>query len=70
MVAQEGGYYESPFRGKRGATQGDPLSPNIFNVVVDAVVFHWESLVAEREGGDISGDDGDMEPMARRTIRG
>ena len=22
-------------------TQGDPLSPTIFNVVVDAVVLHW-----------------------------
>ena len=43
-------------------TQGDPLSPIIFNVVVYVVVRHWESLlVAEREegeGGESSGDEG------------
>ena len=31
-------------------TQGDPLSPTIFNVVVDAVVQHWVTVViAESE---------------------
>ena len=38
MVAQAGGYYGTGFKGARGVTQGDPLSPTIFNVVVDAVV--------------------------------
>ena len=28
-------------------TQGDPLSPTIFNVVVDAVVCHWVTLAVE-----------------------
>ena len=28
-------------------TQGDPLSPTIFNVVVDAVVRHWVTLAAK-----------------------
>ena len=35
-------------------TQGDPLSPTIFNVVVDAVVRHWVTLAvaeAEKRGG-------------------
>ena len=35
-------------------TQGDPLSPTIFNVVVDAVVRHWLILAveeAETRGG-------------------
>ena len=32
-------------------TQGEPLSPTIFNVVADAVVHHWISLVAEGEEG-------------------
>ena len=32
-------------------TQGDPLSPTIFNVVVDAVVRHWVEVMVEREGG-------------------
>ena len=41
MVARAGGYYRIAFQGARGVTQGDPLSPTIFNVVVDAVVRHW-----------------------------
>ena len=41
MVAQAGGYYRTAFKGERGVTQGDPHSPTIFNVVVDAVVCHW-----------------------------
>ena len=32
-------------------TQGDPLSPTIFNVMVNEVVQHWDSLVEERAGG-------------------
>ena len=47
----EGGYYEETLRVERGITQGDQLLPTIFNVVVDEVVCHWESLVTEREGG-------------------
>ena len=42
MVARAGGYYGEAFKGARGVTQGDPLSPTIFNVVVDAVVRHWK----------------------------
>ena len=51
MVALAGGYYVKPFREERDFTQGDQLSPTIFNVVVDAVVRHGEFLVAEQEGG-------------------
>ena len=47
MVARVGGYYGTTFRGERGATQGDPLSPTIFNVVVDAVVRNWVHGVVE-----------------------
>ena len=51
-------------------TQGNPLLPNIFNVVVDAVVRHCKSLlVVEQEGGDNSGDEGDGEKTAGSTIR-
>ena len=28
-------------------TQGDPLSPTIFNMVVDAVVRHWVTMVLD-----------------------
>ena len=47
MVVQTGNYYGSLFHGERGVTQGYSLSPTIFNVMVDAVVRHWESLVAK-----------------------
>ena len=45
MVVRRGGYYGATFRKERGVTQGDPLSPTILNVVVDAVVRHWEYLL-------------------------
>ena len=41
ILARAGGYYGAPFHGERGVTQGNPLLPTIFNVVVDAVVFQW-----------------------------
>ena len=60
MVARAGGYYGATFIRERGVTQGKPLPPTSFNMVVDAVVRHWESLLVaereEREGGEISGD--------------
>ena len=50
MVVRTGGYYGAPFRGERGVNLGEPLSPTILNMVVDAVVRHWEPLmVVERE---------------------
>ena len=53
MVARAGGYYRKSFKGVLGVTQVDPLSPTIFNVVVDAVVRHWVTVVivdAEERG--------------------
>ena len=47
MVERAGGYYGDAFKGTRGVTQGDPLSPTIFNVVVDAVVRHWVTMALE-----------------------
>ena len=47
MVAREGGYYGDAFKGARGVTQGDPLSPTIFNVVVDAVVRHGVTMALD-----------------------
>ena len=47
MVAKVGGYYESAFKGASSTTQGDPLSPTIFNVVVDVVVRHWVIVMVE-----------------------
>ena len=47
MVARAGQYYGTGFKGGRGVTQGDPLSPTIFNVVVDAVVRQWLLLATQ-----------------------
>ena len=41
MVARVGNYYGTLFKGHRWVTQGDPLSPTIFNIVVDEVIRHW-----------------------------
>ena len=42
-----------------GVTKGDPLSPTIFNVVVDAVVRHWVTLaVTESETRGVRGREG------------
>ena len=46
MVARAGRYYGTPFKGHQGFTQGVPLSPTIFNMVVDAVISHRVTLVA------------------------
>ena len=69
MVARTGGYYGAPFHGYRGVTQGDPLPPTIFNVVVDTVVCLWKSLlVAEREGSDSNSDKAGGTQTAGMTI--
>ena len=59
MVARSGGYYGEAFKGARGVTQGDPLSPTIFNVVVDAVIRHWiDGLVTETAEKGETGREG------------
>ena len=52
MVSISGGYYGLPFQeGYYGGIQGYHLSPTLFNVVVDAVIRHWVTVVAEIEAG-------------------
>jgi exonuclease III len=43
LAARQADYYGEPFKATRGLTQGDPLSPTIFNVVVDAIIRAWLS---------------------------
>ena len=47
MSARAGRYYGTEFKGERGVTQGDLLSPTIFNVVVESVVRHWLHLATQ-----------------------
>ena len=47
MVARVGRYYRAAFKGARVVTQGDTLSPTVLNVLVDAVVRHWLSVMVE-----------------------
>ena len=51
MVAMAGGYFVRLLKGYRGVTQGDPLYPTIFNVVMDAVIRHWLTVVNTTEAG-------------------
>ena len=53
-VAQQSGYHGKAFWTSRGITQGDIISPTIFNIVVDAVVCYWLSQV-DGEGSKITG---------------
>ena len=50
MVSRPGGYFGPPFKGQCSVTQGDPLSPMIFNVVVDTVLQILVSVVKAKEG--------------------
>ena len=47
MVSKSVGYHGPPFKYFRRMTQVNLLSPTIFNVIVDSVVQHWVTVVAE-----------------------
>ena len=40
MVARSGRYFRHLLKGYQGLMKGNPLSPMIFNVVVDSVIHH------------------------------
>ena len=49
MAAKAIGYFRRPFKAYWCVTKGEPLSPTIFNVVVDAVICHWVTVVTPSE---------------------
>ena len=56
MVAKVGGYHSPPFKGFCRVTKGKPLSTTIFNMIVDAFMHHWVTVVEEEEAGpEVSG---------------
>ena len=42
LICRASGCYGEPFKAKRGVTQDRPVSPTIFNLMVDAVIWEWE----------------------------
>ena len=49
MVASVSRYFGHPFKGYQVVTQGNPLSPTILNVVVDAIILHWVTVLTPIE---------------------
>lgn len=43
VVPRQNGYYGRSFRAFCGVIQGDPVSPTLFNILVDAVVRAWKA---------------------------
>jgi len=41
LVCRANGRFGTPFKAHRGVTQGGPVSPKIFNIMVDAMVREW-----------------------------
>ena len=62
MVSHVGSYYGEKFKVFWGVTQGDPLSPIIFNVVVDAGVHNRSFMVAGGAGSQDGWGDGGEPP--------
>lgn len=55
MVARQAGYFGAAFWAERGVTQGNPLSPTLFNIVVDAIICYWLSIVGDKMTEGIDG---------------
>jgi Reverse transcriptase (RNA-dependent DNA polymerase) len=45
-----GFFFGQPIKTERGVTQGDPLSPILFNILVDAVIRHTKHLLGTADG--------------------
>ena len=58
LVCRAGGSYGRKFSAYRGVPQGGPLSPRIFNLMVDAVVREWlKNLLHSEAAVDGIGDE-------------
>ena len=58
MVEMSGEYFGVFFKVQSGVIQGYPISSTILNVLVDAVLRNWVSLVAATEGVTDPGTEG------------
>jgi len=41
IIPRQRGFFRTPFPAECGVTQGDIISPTIFNIVIDCVLHHW-----------------------------
>ena len=55
MAKKVGGHFGPVFQIHLGVTQVGPLSPTIFNVVVDTVIRHWVTVVGGYQGDTVQG---------------
>lgn len=55
VVARQSDYHGDPFGATRGVTQGDIISPMIFNIIADAVIRYWLSIVSSEPDDAITG---------------
>ena len=57
VVTKQATFFGKPFKATRGVTQGDIISPMLFNIAVDAVIRAWErDMKAWRIGHGKEGD--------------
>ena len=59
VVARQSGYHGPAFKAGRGLTQGGIVSPRFFNILLDAVIRHWLSLVLDNNGDLVHDGMGD-----------
>lgn len=67
MYVRQSRFYGKAIRAERGVTQGDIVSPTLFNLVVDAVVRRWRQLQPQlllapvKLNGSFCANDGHIE---------
>ena len=55
VVARQNGFYGAPFRPSRGMTQGDVISPTLFNVICDSIIRYWLFTVTDDPENAVDG---------------
>lgn len=65
-VARHSGHCGPVFEADSGATQGGLLSPELFNIQIDAVIHHWPLLVTDDDS--ISADGPGLTVAERLAI--
>ena len=71
LVCRAAKRYGEPFKASRGVTQGGPLSPKIFNIMVDAIVRKWIRLLlymGREEEMEVTVSDSIAEPLNTLSI--